>query len=71
MKVLHRKALRSFLEKSPYWNKIGAFEGAGYASKGLYRPSLHCLMYAFSKKERSYCKVCSRAIERRIRLFLP
>ncbi len=70
MKAAHRKALRAFLEKSPYWNKIGAFEGAGYASHGLYRPSLHCLMYAFSPDERSYCKVCEKAIERRIRLFL-
>ncbi len=70
MKAAHRKALRAFLKKCPYWNKIGAFEGAGYASKGLYRPSMHCLMYAFSPEERTYCKVCERALERRIAFFL-
>ncbi len=70
MKKVHRKALRAFLQKCPYWNRIGAFEGAGYASKGLYRPSMHCLMYAFFPGERSYCKVCERALERRIRFFL-
>ncbi len=70
LKKAHKEALRKFLERSPYWNKIGAFEGGGYASKGLYRPSLHCLMFAFSPEERSYCKVCERAIARRIELFL-
>ena len=37
------------LSKSKYVDKEGAFEGAGYASKGLYRPMLDCIM--FSKKE--------------------
>jgi len=25
-------------------DQVGAFEGAGYASKGLYRPQMYCVM---------------------------
>ena len=70
MKADHRKALGDFLARSPWWNEIGAFQGAGYASEGFYRPSLHCLMFGFLPGERSYCKVCERALERRILYFL-
>ena len=42
--------------------KVGAFEGAGYTSKGLYRPSLDCIM--FSKGTKPFCPVCRRAIDR-------
>ncbi len=41
---------------------VGAFEGAGYSAKGLYRPCLDCIM--FSKKQGPFCPVCARAIER-------
>jgi hypothetical protein len=41
---------------------VGAFEGAGYSAKGLYRPCLDCIM--FSKKLGPFCPVCRRAIER-------
>jgi hypothetical protein len=47
-----------------YRDKVGAFEGAGYSSKGLYRPMIDCLM--FSKGELPYCKVCEEAIIQRI-----
>ena len=52
------------LRSEPYWGKVGAFEGAGYVSHGLYRPYLDCRM--FSKSLTGFCPVCSRAIERRI-----
>jgi hypothetical protein len=45
--------------------KVGAFEGAGYASKGMYRPMLECLM--FSNERDTFCTVCRDAIERMIR----
>jgi len=48
-------------------DKVGAFEGAGYSAKGLYRPMLSCLM--FGNKERKFCKVCQRAIERMIEFY--
>jgi hypothetical protein len=43
---------------------VGAFEGAGYSAKGLYRPCRDCIM--FSKKTGPFCPVCRRAIERMI-----
>jgi hypothetical protein len=43
---------------------VGAFEGAGYASKGLYRPSWYCIMISSPTDE--FCAVCQRAIERMV-----
>jgi len=40
--------------------KVGVFEGAGYAAKGLYRPMVYCLMIYNPKDE--FCLVCQRAI---------
>jgi hypothetical protein len=45
-------------------DKVGAFEGAGYASKGLYRPMMYCLMIFSPKGE--FCRVCQRAISQMI-----
>ena len=50
-----------YLMSSKYWNKVGAFEGAGYQRKGLYRPMLDCIM--FSKGDKPFCKVCEEAIK--------
>jgi len=44
--------------------KTGAFEGAGYSSQGLYRPSMECLMK--SNAGMKFCTVCEKAIERMI-----
>jgi hypothetical protein len=51
-------------EYRPLEDKVGVFEGAGYASKGLYRPMISCLMIGNPKNE--FCKVCQRAIARMI-----
>jgi hypothetical protein len=48
-------------------DKVGVFEGAGYAAKGLYRPMVYCLMISNSKDE--FCLVCQRAIGRMIDYF--
>jgi len=56
-----------YLRKSRYWGKVGAFEGAGYASKGLYRPMVDCLM--FSRGAKPFCKVCEQAVIRVIRHY--
>lgn len=50
-----------------YWDKTGAFEGAGYVKKGMYRPRHDCLMRSFAGNE--FCPVCSRAIENMIRFY--
>jgi len=46
---------------------VGAFEGAGYQAKGLYRPQVDCIM--FSRNPDGYCRVCAEAIERMIDLY--
>ena len=46
---------------------VGAFEGAGYSSTGLYRPSLDCRMFSLSLTD--FDPVCSRAINRMIDFY--
>ena len=46
--------------------KVGAFEGAGYESRGLYRPEVSCIMG--SRQVTDFCRVCQRAINRIIDL---
>lgn len=57
----HAKKVDEFLSKSKFVGKVGAFQGAGYSAKGLYRPMLDCIM--FSKGSKPYCKVCEKAIK--------
>jgi len=47
--------------------KVGAFEGSGYVSKGLYRPSLDCRMFSLSTVD--FDPVCGAAIERMIGMY--
>ncbi len=49
------------LADNRYYGKVGAFEGARYESKGLYRPALNCVM--FSRSTLEFCPVCRRDIE--------
>lgn len=53
-----------FLASEKYAGKVGAFEGAGYEAKGLYRPEADCIM--FTRDEVGFCDVCARAITRMI-----
>ncbi len=67
MDELFRRELEwstAFLSKEKYANRVGAFEGAGYEAKGLYRPEVDCIM--FTRDEVGFCDVCSRAIQRMI-----
>ena len=50
-----------------FFGKVGAFEGAMYEAKGLYRPEVDCIM--FTRNPKSFCAVCRRAIERVIREY--
>jgi hypothetical protein len=51
----------SYFAKEQYKEKVGAFEGAGYTAKGLYRSQLDCIMYT---RHMQYCKVCQRSLGR-------
>ena len=53
-----------FLGAQTHAGKVGAFEGAGYEAKGLYRPEVDCIM--FTRDEVGFCDVCTRAIHRMI-----
>ena len=67
MEDLFRRQMREedeYFSKESYRDKVGAFEGAGYLSKGLYRPQIDCIMYT---RHMTFCKVCSRTIEDVIR----
>ncbi len=54
----------AFLRASRFWGQVGAFEGAGYAAQGLYRPMVDCLM--FSRGAKPFCRVCEAAVLRTI-----
>lgn len=47
--------------------QLGVYEGAGYMSKGLYRPADNCRMR--TNEAPGFCPVCRRAIERMIDYF--
>ena len=55
------------IKAGPLAGVVGAFEGAGYTAKGLYRPALDCIM--FSRGEKPFCPVCRQTIERTIRTY--
>jgi hypothetical protein len=61
------RASAAILKRDRNGGKVGAFEGAGYASKGLYRPSLDCRMFSLSLA--GFDPVCSAAIERVINFY--
>lgn len=49
------------------YTKIGVYEGAGYQSKGVYRPCQECRMKINAAPV--FCPVCRRAMERLIRFY--
>ena len=38
---------------------LGVYEGAGYSAKGIYRPTMHCMMRDYAP----FCPVCSERLE--------
>jgi hypothetical protein len=50
-----------FFSIEKFRDVVGAFEGAGYAAKGMYRPQVDCIMFSRHMK---YCRVCSRSLEK-------
>jgi len=58
---------QKFLAGMKYSGRVGAFEGAAYEARGLYRPEADCIM--FTRDPVGFCRVCRRAIERIIDLY--
>ncbi|WP_300724424.1 M64 family metallopeptidase [uncultured Bacteroides sp.] len=50
-----------------FYTKVGAYEGAGYTKKGIYRPTTECRMKI--NEAPVFCPVCQRALERMIRFY--
>lgn len=50
---------------SAYQSVVGVYEGAGYMTKGIYRPIQKCLMREFGGVE-EFCPVCTESIIRQI-----
>jgi len=48
-----------------YKDAVGLFEGAGYVSKGVYRPAVHCMM----RDLYPFCPVCQDAIIKMIKYY--
>jgi len=68
--VFDNKAWKEMLDsKTPiptpltkeYAGKLGVFEGGGYVTKGVYRPSQQCLMNQINLTD-TFCPVCQKAI---------
>jgi len=60
--------MAALLKRDPSLNKVGAFEGAGYSSTGLYRPMIDCIMFSIGPIP--FCKVCESAINQVINHYL-
>jgi hypothetical protein len=56
----HQKQMDVWFAGTAYAGKVGAFEGAGYCSEGMYRSELDCIM--FSKGVKPFCAACRRGI---------
>jgi hypothetical protein len=56
-----------FLGSMKYSGAVGAFEGAAYEARGMYRPEADCIM--FTRDPVGFCRVCRRAMARIIDLY--
>jgi hypothetical protein len=61
-------ASQNIITNAEFKGKVGTFEGAGYVSKGIYRPAVDCRMFSLSLV--GFDPVCSAAIERGIDSFV-
>jgi hypothetical protein len=62
-----RENQEHLLAEGPYAERVGAFEGAMYETKGYYRPQQRCIMISGPE----FCAVCRHAIEEIIDLYAP
>ena len=58
---------KTFHEGTPMDSLVGVYEGAGYQSKGVYRPFPDCRMKTNAAE--GFCPVCQRAIARIIEFY--
>jgi hypothetical protein len=56
----HQREVDAWFSDNPAKDVVGAFEGAGYSSEGLFRSQLDCIM--FTKGIKPFCAACRRGI---------
>jgi hypothetical protein len=56
----HQQAVDAWVTANAAYGMVGAFEGAGYMSEGLFRSQLDCIM--FTKGIKPFCAACTRGI---------
>ena len=49
------------------YTRLGVYEGAGYSSKGVYRPVQECRMKVNSAP--GFCPVCDRSLRRLVEFY--
>lgn len=57
--------IKAHLDAAPFANTLGAFEGACYSQKSVYRPAVNCIM--FSRTTEAFCPICTDALTRAIK----
>ena len=60
LSLKHQQEVDAWFAKNPARDVVGAFEGAGYSSEGLFRSQLDCIM--FTKGVKPFCAACKRGI---------
>jgi len=58
-----RQRLKDFMSNHPLRGKVGVFEGAGYSTEGIYRPTLNSMMHQFTDQDKKFYPVSEHAIE--------
>jgi len=64
LSLSHQQEMDAWFARSAFAGQVGAFEGAGYVSEGMYRAELDCIM--FSKGLKPFCAACRRGIREMI-----
>ena len=62
-----KASTKPMLASERFAAQVGAFEGAAYEARGLYRPQADCIM--FTRNPTNFCRVCERAVSRTIDLY--
>jgi len=60
LSLAHQQKVDAWFTEREYFGKVGAFEGAGYVSEGMYRAQIDCIMFTKGLKE--FCAACSAGI---------
>ncbi|MCP4290479.1 MAG: peptidase M64 [bacterium] len=57
----HQARVDEWFRNSEFFGQVGAFEGGGYVSEGMYRSEIDCIM--FTKGLKKFCAACTAGIQ--------